>query len=74
MSRAPLNWSPRAFAHRGAQIAVDAGLVAAAFWLAFYFRFDGNVPGRYEKLFAATVGFTLLGMKLFSRAEFRDDA
>ena len=60
MSRAPLNWSPRAFAHRGAQIAVDAGLVAAAFWLAFYFRFDGNVPGRYEKLFAATVGIVIV--------------
>ena len=52
---APLNWSPRAFAHRGAQIAVDTGLVAAAYWLAFYFRFDGNVPGRYERLFAGTV-------------------
>jgi FlaA1/EpsC-like NDP-sugar epimerase len=60
VSRAPLNWSPRAFLHRGAQIAVDAGLVAAAFWLAFYFRFDGSVPGRYEKLFAATVGIVVL--------------
>ena len=60
MTPAPLNWSPRAFAHRGAQIAVDAGLVAAAFWLAFYFRFDGNVPGRYEKLFAATVGIVIV--------------
>ncbi len=60
MSRAPLNWSPRAFLHRGAQIAVDAGLVALAFWLAFYFRFDGNVPGRYEKLFAATVGIVIV--------------
>ena len=27
----------------------------AAWWLAFYFRFDGNVPLRYERLFAATV-------------------
>ena len=55
MRSAPLNWSPRAVAHRGAQVAVDMGLVAAAYWLAFYFRFDGNVPGRYEKLFAGTV-------------------
>ena len=55
MRSAPLNWSPRAVAHRGAQIAVDTGLVAAAYWLAFYFRFDGNVPGRYERLFAGTV-------------------
>jgi FlaA1/EpsC-like NDP-sugar epimerase len=53
--RAPLNWSPRAFVHRGGQIAVDAGLVAAAWWLSFYFRFDGDVPGRYERLFAGTV-------------------
>jgi FlaA1/EpsC-like NDP-sugar epimerase len=52
---APLNWSPRAFVHRGGQIAVDVGLVAAAYWLAFYFRFDGNVPGPYERLFAGTV-------------------
>lgn len=55
MRSAPLNWSPRAFVHRGGQIAVDAGLVAAAWWLAFYFRFDGDVPGRYERLFAGTV-------------------
>ena len=55
MSRAPLNWSPRALAHRAVQIAVDAGLVAAAYWLAFYFRFDGDPPARYERLFAATV-------------------
>ena len=59
MRSAPLNWSPRALAHRGAQIAVDAGLVAAAYWLAFYFRFDGNVPGRYERLFAATIAIVL---------------
>jgi FlaA1/EpsC-like NDP-sugar epimerase len=60
VSRAPLNWSPRAFAHRAAQIAVDTGLVVAAYWLAFYFRFDGNVPGRYERLFAATVGIVVV--------------
>jgi FlaA1/EpsC-like NDP-sugar epimerase len=57
---APLNWSPRASAHRGAQVAVDTGLVAAAYWLAFYFRFDGNVPGRYERLFAGTVAIVLV--------------
>ncbi|HET6690709.1 MAG TPA: nucleoside-diphosphate sugar epimerase/dehydratase [Miltoncostaeaceae bacterium] len=53
--RAPLTWSSRAFAHRAAQVAVDTGLVAAAWWLAFYFRFDGDVPGRYERLFAGTI-------------------
>jgi FlaA1/EpsC-like NDP-sugar epimerase len=60
VSRAPLNWSPRAFAHRAAQIAVDTGLVVAAWWLAFYFRFDGNVPPRYERLFAATVAIVVV--------------
>ncbi len=53
--RAPLTWSSRAFVHRALQVAVDTGLVAAAWWLAFYFRFDGDVPGRYERLFAGTV-------------------
>jgi FlaA1/EpsC-like NDP-sugar epimerase len=60
VSRAPLKWSPRAFVHRGGQIAVDVGLVAAAWWLAFYFRFDGNVPPRYERLFAATVAIVIV--------------
>ena len=63
MRSAPLNWSPRAFIHRGGQIAVDTGLVAAAYWLAFYFRFDGDVLPRYERLFAATV-VVVIGLKL----------
>ncbi len=63
MSRAPLTWRPRALAHRAAQVAVDVGLVAAAYWLSFYFRFDGDVPGRYEKLFAGTV-LIVIGVKL----------
>ncbi|WP_217913664.1 polysaccharide biosynthesis protein [Miltoncostaea marina] len=70
MSRAPLNWSPRAFAHRAGQVAVDAGLVAAAYWLAFYFRFDGDPPGRYEKLFAATVGI-VVAVKMVTFAAMR---
>ena len=55
-----MTWSPRALAHRIGQITVDLGLVAASYWLAFYFRFDGDVPGRYERLFAATVGMVLV--------------
>lgn len=39
---------------------MDVGLVAAAWWLAFYFRFDGNVPPRYERLFAATVAIVIV--------------
>ena len=63
MSRAPLTWSPRALAHRAAQVAVDVGLVTAAYWLSFYFRFDGDVPGRYERLFAGTIAI-VIGVKL----------
>ncbi len=63
MSRAPLSWSPRALALRAVQVAVDVGLVAAAYWLSFYFRFDGDLPGRYERLFGATVAI-VIGLKL----------
>lgn len=46
----------RSLAHRGAQVLVDMALVAAAYWLAFYVRFDGDtVPARYERAFAATL-------------------
>ena len=38
-------------------------LVTAAYWLAYYFRFDGDVPGRYERLFVGTVGI-VIGVKL----------
>ncbi|HEX2502555.1 MAG TPA: nucleoside-diphosphate sugar epimerase/dehydratase [Miltoncostaeaceae bacterium] len=63
MSLAPLTWRPRALAHRAAQVAVDMALVTAAYWLAYYFRFDGDVPGRYERLFVGTVGI-VIGVKL----------
>ena len=63
MSLAPLTRSPRALAHRAAQVAVDLGLVTAAYWLSFYFRFDGDVPGRYERLFVGTIGI-VIGVKL----------
>jgi FlaA1/EpsC-like NDP-sugar epimerase len=68
--RAPLTWSSRAFAHRAAQVAVDTGLVAAAWWLAFYFRFDGDVPGRYERLFAGTV-LIVIAIKIVTFAAMR---
>ena len=54
----------RAAVHRLGQITVDAVLVAAAYWLSYILRFDGDVPRRYEELFASTVlpvvGLTLL--------------
>jgi FlaA1/EpsC-like NDP-sugar epimerase len=37
--------------HRLWQLAADAALVAAAWWLAFQLRFDSGVPVYYEQLF-----------------------
>ncbi|MDH3226494.1 MAG: hypothetical protein OEM67_05320, partial [Thermoleophilia bacterium] len=45
-----------AFAHRLGQLAVDITIVALAYWLAFYFRFDGAaLPKRFDRLFEETV-------------------
>ena len=54
-------WSPRAALHRGGQVAVDAGLVVAAYWLAYYVRFDGDtIPARYERAFESTLWLVVL--------------
>jgi FlaA1/EpsC-like NDP-sugar epimerase len=53
----------RAIGHRAAQVGTDMALVAAAYWLAFYFRFEGNIPRRYERLYLATI-LVVLGLKL----------
>jgi FlaA1/EpsC-like NDP-sugar epimerase len=49
--------------HRHAlpQVALDAGLVALAYYLAYRLRFDGGVPARYEDLFARTITFAICG-------------
>jgi FlaA1/EpsC-like NDP-sugar epimerase len=49
--------------HRHAlpQIALDAGLVALAYYLAYRLRFDGGIPPRYEDLFARTIAFVVCG-------------
>ncbi len=51
--------------HRHAlpQVALDAGLVALAYFLAYRLRFDGasGVPPLYDDLFARTLGFVVLG-------------
>jgi FlaA1/EpsC-like NDP-sugar epimerase len=49
--------------HRHAlpQVALDAGLVALAYFLAYRLRFDGGVPQRYDDLFARTITFAICG-------------
>ena len=41
--------------HRLWQLLADAGLVALAWWLAFWLRFDHGVPGPYHRLFVDTL-------------------
>ncbi|MFN8186603.1 MAG: nucleoside-diphosphate sugar epimerase/dehydratase [Gaiellales bacterium] len=41
--------------HQLVQIAVDAGLVAAAWFLAFWFRFEDGLPLGYDRLFDSTI-------------------
>src|SRR5438309_7193673 len=41
--------------HRLWQLLADAALVALAWWLAFWLRFDHGVPGPYHRLFVDTV-------------------
>ena len=47
--------------HSLPQVAVDAGLVALAYYLAFQLRFDWEVPELYEDLFSRTIGFVIVG-------------
>jgi len=45
--------------HAVPQAALDAGLAALAYFLAYRLRFDGGVPTRYEELFASTIAFAV---------------
>src|SRR3954469_6909202 len=49
--------------HSAPQVALDAGLVALAYFLAYRLRFDGagGVPDLYHDLFARTLGFAVIG-------------
>jgi FlaA1/EpsC-like NDP-sugar epimerase len=49
--------------HRHAlpQVALDAGLVALAYYLAYRLRFDGGIPALYHDLFESTIAFAVLG-------------
>ena len=60
----------RGYLHRLGQVSVDLVLIALAWWLAFVVRFDGDPPGRYERLFLITVG-VVVGIKLITFIAFR---
>ena len=50
--------------HRVIQIAADAVLVAAAYYLAFRLRFldaSGGIPERYDHMLATSIGFVVAG-------------
>ena len=47
-------------ARRLGQVAIDACLVALAYYLAFVLRFDAGIPPRYEDLLADTVAFVIV--------------
>ena len=52
------------YRHRLTQIAADAILVAAAYYLAFRLRFldaTGGIPERYDHMLATSIGFVVLG-------------
>jgi FlaA1/EpsC-like NDP-sugar epimerase len=48
--------------HRLWQLFIDAGLVALAWYLAFYLRFDKGVPGRYDEFLRADVFLVVVGV------------
>jgi FlaA1/EpsC-like NDP-sugar epimerase len=45
------------------QLAVDAGLIAAAWYLAFWLRFDTGIPVPYDRLFDKTI-YIVIAIKL----------
>jgi len=50
--------------HSLPQVALDAGLVALAYYLAYLLRFDFNVRGIYADLFERTIAFAVVGSVL----------
>jgi len=60
----------RGHLHRLGQVSSDLVLISLAWWLAFVVRFDGAVPGRYDKLFLVTLG-VVVGLKIAVFVAFR---
>src|ERR687895_1294576 len=54
---------------RVGQVGVDAALLALAYYLAYYLRFDDGIPNKYEHLLADTILLTV-AMKLVIFAAF----
>src|SRR5918999_733428 len=50
----------RVFRHTIPHVAVDAGLVAFAYYFAYWLRFDGDVPELYADLFEGTIVFVVV--------------
>lgn len=46
--------------HRMWQVVIDAMLVAGAWWLAFFIRFDAGTPAFYERALFVTIGWVTL--------------
>jgi FlaA1/EpsC-like NDP-sugar epimerase len=52
------------FRHRALQVAIDAALIALAYYAAFRLRFletEGGVPDRYREMLWASIGFVVAG-------------
>jgi FlaA1/EpsC-like NDP-sugar epimerase len=46
--------------HRVWNVVADAALIALAWWLAFWLRFDHGVPGPYHRLMVDTIGLVVV--------------
>jgi FlaA1/EpsC-like NDP-sugar epimerase len=46
--------------HRVWNVLADAALIALAWWLAFWLRFDHGVPKPYDRLFRDTIGIAIV--------------
>ena len=52
--------------HRIWQVVADAVVISAAWWLAFFVRFDNGTPAYYERAMFATIGWVaLINVALF---------